>query len=157
MKDIEIKEFECIYLENAIILTKYLKKIGCPPQDVEDIVQETFIQALLHIHQFKGESKISVWLCKIAKNTWLNQIKKNKKTIEIENIELIQGVDDDHLLEQSLSYISEPFQHVFMLRAIKGLEFSEIAQIYHKSESWARVTYHRAKIKYRELFKEEEK
>lgn len=75
--------------------------------------------------------------------------------MELEKIERISFKEHDILIEQSLNYISEPSQTVFILRTIKGYEFKEIAEKYQKSESWARVTYHRAKIKYKELFKEE--
>lgn len=151
-----MEDFEQLYLENFIIIQKYLHKLGCPPQDAEDIIQETFVQALLHIRQFKGDSKISVWLCKIARNLWYNQLKKEKNKVMFEKIELLGSVEHDYLIEECLKYVPEPYQSVFMMRTIKGYEFSEIAEKYHKSESWARVTYHRAKIKYRELFKEEE-
>ena len=78
--DLKIKnDFESIYKEYAPQVYRYLLKIGCPPQDAEDITHDTFVKALLHIEQYRGEGKLSIWLCQIAKNTWFNNLRKNKK------------------------------------------------------------------------------
>ena len=54
------KEFERVYRENAPLVYRYLLSIGCPPQDAEDITQETFVKALLNIDRYRGECKLSV-------------------------------------------------------------------------------------------------
>lgn len=82
------KDFEFIYHENYLILYKFLLKIGCPPQDIDDVIQDTFVKAILNIDQFKNESKLSVWLCQIAKNTWYSYLKKNKNIITIDENQL---------------------------------------------------------------------
>lgn len=43
--------------------------------------------------------------------------------------------------------IEEPYKEVFMLRVFGELSFKKISGIFGKTESWARVTYHRAKVK----------
>lgn len=43
--------------------------------------------------------------------------------------------------------IEEPYKEVFMLRVFGELSFKKISEIFGKTESWARVTYHRAKVK----------
>ena len=53
-----------------------------------------------------------------------------------------------------LHELSEPYKEVFTLRVFGELEYSQIAQLFGKTESWARVTYHRAKMKLIEAMKE---
>ena len=147
------KDFEFIYHENYLILYKFLLKIGCPPQDVDDVIQDTFVKAILNIDQFKNESKLSVWLCQIAKNTWYSYLKKNKNIVTIDETQL---KDDHSYFINFVDYIEEPYKSVFTLKEIMGYSYQEIACKYKKSESWARVTYYRARMKYQKLFEEVE-
>ena len=147
------KDFEFIYHENYLILYKFLLKIGCPPQDIDDVIQDTFVKAILNIDQFKNESKLSVWLCQIAKNTWYSYLKKNKNIVTIDE----NHFKDDHsYFINFIDYIEEPYKSVFTLKEIMGYSYQEIACKYNKSESWARVTYYRARMKYQKLFEEVE-
>ena len=147
------KDFEFIYHDNYLILYKFLLKIGCPPQDVDDVIQDTFVKAILNIEQFKNESKLSVWLCQIAKNTWYSYLKKNKNIVTIDENQL---KDDHSYFINFVDYIEEPYKSVFTLKEIMGYSYQEIASKYKKSESWARVTYYRARMKYQKLFEEVE-
>ena len=155
--DLKIKnDFESIYKEYAPQVYRYLLNIGCPPQDAEDITHDTFVKALLHIEQYRGEGKLSIWLCQIAKNTWFNNLRKNKKetptlVFDEENI-----VHDEYLIEwiDVIDKLEEPYRSVFLDRSLGEYEYIDIARKYGKTESWARVTYHRAKPKLRELLEE---
>lgn len=147
------KDFELIYHENYLILYKFLLKVGCPSQDIDDIIQDTFLKAIMNIDQFKNESKLSVWLCQIAKNTWYASLKKNKNIIIIDEN---QFKDDHSYFINFIDYIEEPYKSVFTLKEIMGYSYQEIATQYKKSESWARVTYYRARMKYQKLFEEVE-
>ena len=50
----------------------------------------------------------------------------------------------------ALPQLDEPFREVFTLRVFGELSFREIGIIFKKTENWARVTYHRARLKLRE-------
>ena len=56
-----------------------------------------------------------------------------------------------------LHELPEPYKEVFTLRVFGELEYAQIARLFGKTESWARVTYHRAKMKLTEAVEEEEK
>jgi RNA polymerase sigma-70 factor (ECF subfamily) len=53
-------------------------------------------------------------------------------------------------IHKSLHLLDEPYKEVFSLRIFAELSFAEIGELFKKSESWARVTFHRAKTKVRE-------
>ncbi len=48
-------------------------------EEAEEVAQDTFLKVYKSLHKFKGDSKLSTWIYKIAYNTCLDQIKKNKK------------------------------------------------------------------------------
>ena len=123
--------------------------------EAEDITQETFLKALNARHSFQGGSSLYTWLCSIAKNLWINKCKKDNKEIttdEMPNIqeessfeEYLNNKDTALEIHKVLHILNEPYKEVFTLRVFGELSFSDIAKLFSKTESWARVTYHRSK------------
>ena len=95
-----MNEFEMIYLKYFNIVYKYLLSITNNKEISEDLAQETFYRAILNINSFKSNSKVTTWLCEIAKNLWLNEIKHNKrlKFVNLDTIEI--SVIDDNIEEK---------------------------------------------------------
>ncbi len=126
----------------------------------EEITQETFFKALKAIHQFNGSCKTTVWLCQIAKNTYITHCQKEKTKAghqPEEREDPAMGleaalVDEDTALRihQIVHGLPEPYKEVFSLRVFGELSYGQIAALFGKSESWARVTYYRAKEKIKE-------
>lgn len=154
-----MEEFDAIYSEYYPKVYAYIFRL-CKNADLaEEVTQEAFCKALRKINSFRGECKLSVWIYQIAKNELCSQLKKQKRFIYdgledfvnedsfesmIENKELVTQ------LYQVISLLEEPYREVFRLRIFEELSFKEIGSICHKSETWARVTYHRSKLKIRE-------
>lgn len=133
----------------------------------EEIAQETFLKAMKSISRFKGDCDIRVWLCQIAKNTFYTYVKKNKRelptSMEEETTEVASDVNIVECFENQemvmeihkvLHNLEDPYKEVFHLRVFGNLSFSNIASLYGKTDSWARVTYHRAKNMIREKMEE---
>jgi len=119
----------------------------------EEITQETFYKALKNIDSFQGNCKLNVWLCQIAKNTFYSyHAKQNKlKGIAVEAVEP-HSQDQMFILKEEalrihkvLHVMNEPYKEVFTLRIFGELSLIEISGLFGKSESWARVTFYRAK------------
>lgn len=139
------------------------KYLFCLTRDTEiskDLTQETFYKAVKKIHTFKGQAKISVWLCEIAKNLWYDELKKNKKKFKQEEIteiasdENIEGsyIDKEEILEMhnKINKLDESTKRVMYLRINGDLSFKEIGEILGKTETWARITFYRGKQKIKE-------
>lgn len=155
-------DFDELYSEYFQVVYRFILKLSADRELSEDITQETFIKALKNIKSFKGDCKISVWLCQIAKNIYFSHTKKNArlKTIPIDEISG-QICEPDFTSKESLLEIHrilhslpEPYKEVFTLKTFADLSLAEISQLFGKSESWARVTYLRAKQKLQVLLKE---
>lgn len=154
-----MKEFETIYSEYYNSILQYVRLLCKDETWAEEITQETFFKALNKIDAFRGECKLSVWLCQIAKNIFFTQVKRRQKQTDYpfeqipdtENIEQrLFNQETAFALHKLLHQLENPYKEVFWMRTFGELSFSEIGSLWGKSESWARVTYHRAKLKIRE-------
>ena len=123
----------------------------------EEITQETFFKALSSLESFYGKCKVSVWLCQIAKNTYFAWYNENKKLLPLDESQILDDSPDvaDLFSEKEFSekalmclhQLEEPYKEVFMLAVLGNLSLKDISRLFGKSESWARVTYYRAKQK----------
>ena len=100
-----MQDIEEIYKTYANTLYKYIFCLCNDKYLSEEIVQETFEVAIKNINKFKGDCKISTWLCQIAKYIWYNKLKKHKKITknsfeEIENIVLEERSFEDKIIEK---------------------------------------------------------
>ena len=126
----------------------------------EEITQETFFKALGSLDSFDGKCKVSVWLCQIAKNTYISICRKEKHLDHDTDTGLLvsrQNIEEKYLSNESafeihkiLHKLPEPYKEVFSLRAFGELSYGQIAALFGKTETWARVTYHRARLKIKE-------
>lgn len=127
----------------------------------EELTQETFYKALKNLDSFDGKCKISVWLCQIAKNTYISMCRKNKSIdVNIKQLPDASCVEEQFsnketaiAIQKIVQGLTEPYKEVFSLRVFGELSFKQIAELFGKTESWARVTYHRAKVKIKEEIK----
>lgn len=158
-----MQNIENVYLEHSKLVYKYLFCLTHNSEIAEELTQDTFIQALKNIDKFKGDCKISTWLCKIAKNLWYKELKKMKKLDTIPIDEISQKIKNDDNLEEKvinkaekeelykkIENLSEGLKEIIYLRIIGELSFKQIGEILGKNENWARVNFYRGKEKMKE-------
>ena len=157
-----MQDMEQIYMRYFETVNKYLFCLTHNNDISEELTQETFCKAVKKIDTYKGECKISVWLCQIAKNLWYDYCKKNKKVIRIEE-ELLEireegsteekviSNDEKMLLYKKMQMLDEKTREVIYLRITGELSFKEIGIILNKTENWARVTFYRGKNQLKEV------
>lgn len=154
-----MEDFDKIYAEYYSEVYKFVLTLCQNPTLAEEITQESFFKALKSIDSFNGNCKLSTWLCKIARNTFYSYTKKHNRQVDYpldailsdENIEE-QFVDKEiaYAIHKVLHKLNEPYKEVFWLRIFGELSFAQIGALFEKTESWARVTYYRAKIMIKE-------
>ena len=157
--EVLLAEYEAVY--------HYALTLSQNEAEAQDIVQETFLKAMQAKDSFKGNSSLYTWLCTIAKNLWYNKCKKRNREVSQEELlpDLPSGekstdamlIDKDmaRQVHRILHTMEEPYKEVFSLRIFGELSFGEIADLFGKTESWARVTHHRAKKSIVEQLKKE--
>ena len=150
-----MEDFDKIYAEYYSEVYKFVLTLCQNPTLAEEITQESFFKALKSIDSFNGNCKLSTWLCIIARNTFYSYTKKHNRQVDYpldailsdENIEE-QFADKEiaYAIHKVLHKLNEPYKEVFWLRIFGELSFAQIGALFEKTESWARVTYYRAKI-----------
>lgn len=155
-----MQDIEQIYEEYFEVVNKYLFCLTHNNDISEELTQETFCRAVKYINSFKGDCKISTWLCQIAKNLWYNECKKNKKIINTDKNEIIAPNNIENevikneekiLLYKKIQKLDKQTKEVLYLRFTGELSFKEIGIILNKTENWARVTFYRGKQKLKEV------
>lgn len=148
-----------------------LKMLG-NEQDAEDVLQNTFLNALTHIANFEGRSSLSTWLYRIAANEALMTIRKRKSNVSIEDLqaedsdddlmpetfvdwsvlpenELISG-ESKKLLDAAIKRLPETLRMVFILRDVEDLSIKETAEILNLTEVNVKTRLLRARMALRE-------
>lgn len=146
-------DFEKLYIAHVDDVYRYVLSLCGNIHIAEDVTSETFLKAISAIGKFKGDCSIRVWLCQIAKNTYLNLAKRKRFITEMPDELPYDDGFEHRLLDKSqvmeihrvLHLLGEPYKEVFSLRVFSELSFSEIGAIFGKPDGWARVTFHRAK------------
>ena len=131
----------------------------------EELTQETFYRAFTRQREFRGESDEVTWLCAIAKNLFADEKRRANRRGEIPEdlpdqaksvAKTVEDQDSSFRIHMALHQLEEPHREVFELRVFGELSFKEIGVIFGKTENWARVTYHRARLKLQERMNDHE-
>ena len=142
------------------------------PQDAEDVLQNTFLNALTHLPGFEGRSSLATWLYRIAANEALMLIRKRKPEIELEPVEGGEHAEDlkpaqivdwsalpedkllsgegKNVLDAAIQSLPEPLRIVFILRDVEGLSIKETAESLNLSETNVKTRLLRARLSLRE-------
>lgn len=150
-------DFEEIYSLYFSDVYKYIRRLSNDEHIAEEITSETFFKALRTIDSFRGECDLRVWLCQIAKNSYYTYLKKHAKYKPIDELcsentsfdsleERFENKTEAQFVREALHDIAEPYKEVFMWRVFGELSFKQIGGIFGKTDNWACVTYHRAKL-----------
>ena len=135
----------------------YLRSLTGSEHLAEELTAEALARALRGLDAFRGQCDVRVWLCQIAKNCWRNHCRSQGREVPTApqawpdaGCTIKQGLEDADLAARIHAYLhtmAEPYKEVFTLRVFCELPFAQIAALFGKTESWARVTYHRARLK----------
>ena len=144
---------EAVYQQYRDRVYGYLFRM-CRNHDLaEEFTQETFYQALKQWDRFEGRSDIGTWLCAIARRQYFMILRKPVPE-PVEDLpdpaspDFAESVANRSIAlnaYKALHCLQEPYREVFTLRLFSELSFREIAEVFGKTESWARVTSYRAK------------
>lgn len=154
-------DIEKLYSTYYMKVYSYIMNLVKNPSEAEEITQETFVKAMTAKAGYKGVSSEYTWICAIAKNLTYDHFRKEGRKNDL-SFNMKEMVTDGNELEKmivkessfnihlALHKMEEPYKEVFELRVFGELSFAEIAKIFQKTENWARVTYHRARLKLKE-------
>ena len=156
---------------NKDFLQGVLRRYTETEETAQDLLQETFFQALRSLPDFRGESKITTWLYSIAKNVALARYRKDKRRSPLEEetlthvaardgkkasggpftswnpIEETTRNEEATLIREALDELSENYREVIELRDLQELSTKEVAEQLGLTRVNVRVRLHRARQK----------
>ncbi len=151
-------EIDSVYRKHAEFVYKYLFSLCHEEDTAEELLQETFYQAIKSAKRYDGSCKVTTWLCQIAKHLWYQELERRRKyqsntlhenTVSEEKTVEQKLCQKEQLMEifQRVHILDETSKEIFYLRVMGDFSFKEIGQIFNKNENWARVTFYRVKQK----------
>ena len=159
-----MSDFENLFIENRDLIFRYLLKLSNNESLATELTQETFFRAYINFNSLRSRDYASAWLYIIARNVYFSWYKEQKKLTPLEKIQEIPDPETPEalLMKKELSdnalacldALNEPYKEVFNLSVFGGLSLKEISMLFGKSESWARVTFYRAKQKLSESLRD---
>jgi RNA polymerase sigma-70 factor (ECF subfamily) len=147
---------------HAEALARFLGGAGADHGELEDLVQETFIRAFRALDGWRGEAAFRSWLLSIASNLLKDQYRRRRGRVHVplEDSDLaasddpasrLDATEAEQRLQEGLGTLPRLQRQVFLLRAQQGMEYGAIAETLGTTPGAARVHYHHAVKKLKEL------
>ena len=156
---------DTLYKQHGEMIYRFIMRKTGNKELAEELTQETFYQAFLSYHQFRGDAKLSTWLCQIASHVWYHYLRSQSQKLAHETpLDTVDTMDlfdlsdayllaeEKTLLHQAIRALPKPMREVIYLRIFEEFSYKEIGDILNQSETWARTNFYRAKAKIQDYF-----
>jgi RNA polymerase sigma-70 factor, ECF subfamily len=159
--------FRTIMERNNRRLYRIARSILRNDSEAEDVVQDAYVKAYIHLGEFRGDARLATWLARITMNEALERLRRERPAVALDTLEpepppgqLIQfpqiaaQIDPEqtmaqrqilHLVEQTFDKLPEIFRVVFMARVIEGMSVEETAEILGLKQETVKTRLHRAR------------
>ena len=163
----DISAFEQIVREHEKLLYNLALRSLHSPEDAHDAVQETFLKAYTGLSSFRGESKLSVWLCKIVSNVCTDMLRKRKDMIPLyqpapdgeeeqekeipddrfDPVAVLERKDLGERVRAAVELLPEEFRMPLLLREYADLGYEEISRALSLDIGTVKTRIYRARKK----------
>lgn len=160
------KAFNTLVQEYQEVLYWQIRRLVISHDDADDILQNTFLKAWLALDDFRGESKISSWLFRIAINESLGFLEKKKRTTDISSDAdgylsnqllsdpYFDGDETQALLQQAIDLLPNKQKAVFNMKYFQEMKYEDMSQILGTSIGALKASYHHAVKKITDFFQQ---
>jgi RNA polymerase sigma-70 factor, ECF subfamily len=137
-------DFTTVYNQHFDEVLRWIRALGGPEADLEDLAQEVFVVVRRQLRSFDGGNLLG-WLHKIARLTvrdhsrraWFRRIFRGPKDVEFDKIEAVSGdpetllvsCEDRRLFYRLVGQMSELRRETFVLFEVEGMSCEEIARL----------------------------
>ena len=140
---------------HAPALARFAASLGAR-NEIEELVQDTFVRAFGSLDGFRGESTLRTWLFTIMRRLVLDQrrararrpisvpVEEDDAITEFDALDGMVATEMEHKVREAIGGLTPTQREVFTLRVMEGLSYKEIAEVAGTTEGAARVHYHNA-------------
>ena len=159
----QTRAFEEIVNHYSQPLYWQIRRLVVEHEDADDVLQNTFIKAWTNITSFRGESKLSTWLYKIAYNeslTFLNHTREQLSlddlnsmvTETLESDPYFDGDETQLMLQEAINSLPDKQKAVFNMKYFEEMKYEEMSQITGTSVGALKASFHLAVKKIEDYF-----
>jgi RNA polymerase sigma-70 factor, ECF subfamily len=154
----EVALFELLMRRHNTRVYRAIRSILRDEAEVEDAMQQAYLQAYSHLSEFQFGARFSTWLVRIAMNEALMRTRKQARLTlvgaEVVEERAMSQVSPEKraedrelagLVENAIDALPDLYRSTFMLRTVEGLSTNEVAQILGVSEEVVKTRLHRAR------------
>ena len=159
-----MQDIEALYREHRQAVYGYLLGLTRDPSLAEDLLSETFLQAIRSIGSFRGEASVRTWLCGIARNVWRHSLRGKRELVEFNDrlaCYMEEDLDDRLAAGQAVKRVKElqdqkdERSRTILWMRLELYSYSEIAERLGISENSARVVEFRTRKWMKDILIEE--
>ncbi|MEW6110759.1 MAG: sigma-70 family RNA polymerase sigma factor [Thermodesulfobacteriota bacterium] len=170
--DGDYNAFEALVEKYQARIYRHLRKMVKDAHLAEDLLQETFLNAYKGLAGFSGTSSFSTWLFRIATNTALMSLRKQRpESVEYDDAikndlyysrmsasrefiqtpaEIMLSAEGRQKIEEAIESLPVLYRTVLVLRDVEGFSLEEVSQIVDSSVAAVKSRLHRARNAVRE-------
>jgi RNA polymerase sigma-70 factor (ECF subfamily) len=163
--------FELLMRRHNQRVYRVVRSVLRDSDEIEDVIQQAYVQAFLHLDQFGGDARWSTWLCRIAINEALARLRQRGRFVSIEavseeamaNLSKVSSGDPERsaagrelgqLVERAIDELPEIYRSVLILREVEGMNTDEAASVLDVQPDVIKTRLHRARAALREAIEE---
>jgi RNA polymerase sigma-70 factor, ECF subfamily len=168
-KTLTSQDLEAIMRKHNRMLFRAARAILKDDAEAEEAVQDAYLKAFRAMGEFRGDSKLSTWLVRIAVNEALMRRRKRARSAEVVELNVDTNIPSEdespegaaargqvrRLLESKIDALPDSYRAVFMLRGLEELSVEETSQALDIPEATVRTRFFRARSLLRESLSRE--
>lgn len=129
----------------------------------EDLMEDTFMELIIHKPHFRGESSFKTYLFKIGRNKALNALKRNRIYVEFDDdLEDVQKLEETIItneknrhIKSAISKLKDDYAMVIHLIYFEGMSYDEIGKVMKKTNKQIKNLAYRARNSLKEILEKE--
>src|SRR5689334_11920529 len=154
--------FELLMRRHNQRIYRVVRSVLRDSDEIEDVIQQAYVQAFLHLDQFGGDARWSTWVCRIAINEALARLRQRGRFVSIEALsedamaDVSKGSSTDperatagrefgRLVEQAIDHLPDIYRSVLIMREVEGMSTSETAAVLDVETEVVKTRLHRAR------------
>lgn len=156
----DMRAFRCIYDRYLPKVLRHVTRILGPTADVEDVVQEVFVQMHRSLPSFRGESRLSTWTYRLTWNVAISHRRRRRKVVDLSAVRALRLSTEDwkrleardlcRTLGAALEGVSDDAREAFLLVDVEGMKLREVAELTDTSINTVAARVRRTRDKLRE-------
>jgi RNA polymerase sigma-70 factor (ECF subfamily) len=163
--------FELLMRRHNQRIYRVVRSVLRDSAEIEDVIQQAYVQAFLHLDQFGGDARWSTWVCRIAINEALARLRQRGRFVSIEalsedamaNVSKVPGDDPERttagrefgqMVEQAIDGLPDIYRSVLIMREVEGMSTNEAATVLDVEPEVIKTRLHRARAALRDTIED---